>query len=535
MPGYSWNLFENLLMVACGLGLFLYGMKMMVDGLGNLAGGRMQAILKRATSNRFLGVTVGAFVTMIIQSSTAATVLIVGFVNAKLASLAQALSLIIGANIGTTLTAQIVSFRIDAYAPLFIFFGLLIHLCAKKRTLKNTGFLLLSIGMLFFGLSVMSGPLREFAQIPGFQAVLTAFENPILAVLAGFVFTVIVQSSTAATSIIVAMYLSGIYLSFRTAVFIVLGISIGTTVTALIASFGGCRESKRAAFAHLFFNLIGCVVFALLIFLIPGILYWFIDTWYDGARRIAMFYTIFKIGTAILLLPLIKQFSALLYKLIPKLPEEDLTPELAQSPEAVFTQAHAELCQMGKMTLNNLRLAIDAFYTKSTEKATIVIEIEETIDDLNRKITSWLARIQNAETMIDAGKLTALLYIASDIERIADHAENIAEYALVVEEHNTEIHVDAMEQLHSLGNMVVQNADMALRMFETNDEMNLSQVDDLEQQVDDLSKKCIESHIQRRLKGEGGDPRGTVLLISVVSDLERCSDHAKNIAHSICP
>jgi phosphate:Na+ symporter len=327
MNGSTWIQTQQIFMIAGGLGMFLFGMKILSDGLGRIAGNRMRYILERATTNRFVGVTTGTLLTAVIQSSTAATVMIVGFINAGLMNLTQAISLIMGSKIGTTLTAHIVAFRIDTFAPLFILIGFLGYMFSKKENIKNAGYVLLSIGILFFGLAIMGGPLREFSQAPNFQAILTAFQNPILALLAGFIFTALIQSSTAATAILVAMYLHGVNLPLSTAVFIVLGINIGTTVTALLASLAARRESKRAALAYFIFIIIGCIVFGTLIVIFPGIVMWFENTWYDGARQIAMFHTFFNVASTLLILPFVNQLSKLMYIILPKQGDEILSKE----------------------------------------------------------------------------------------------------------------------------------------------------------------------------------------------------------------
>ena len=227
MNGGAWSLTQNIFMIAGGLGMFLFGLKILSDGLEQIAGNRMRYILERATTNRFVGVTVGALLTAVIQSSTAATVMIVGFINAGLMNLTQAISLIMGSKIGTTLTAHIVALRIDTFAPLFILIGFLAYVFSKREVVKNAGYILLSIGILFFGLAIMGGPLREFSHDPSFQSILTTFQNPILALLAGFIFTAIIQSSTASTAILITMYIQGVNLPFTTAAFIVLESTLG--------------------------------------------------------------------------------------------------------------------------------------------------------------------------------------------------------------------------------------------------------------------------------------------------------------------
>ena len=525
---------ESIFMIAGGLGMFLFGMKILSDGLEGIAGNKMRSILARATANRFLGVTVGALLTAVIQSSTAATVMIVGFVNAGLMNLTQAISLIMGAKIGTTLTAHIIALRIDTFAPIFILIGFLLYIFSKREGVKNGGYILLSVGVLFFGLSIMGGPLREFSYDPNFQSILTTFKIPVLAVLAGFAFTAIIQSSTAATGILVTMYLHGVNLPFETAAFIILGINIGTTVTALLASIPARRESKRAAWAYFIFITLGCIIFGSLIVIFPGILTWFQNTWHDGARQIAMFHTFFNLASTLLLLPFVKQLSKLLYVIIPKHGDEkeeasDDSKEGLPSPETVFEQAQAELVKMGKITLENLQLAIEAFYEADHEKAAVVLATESKINRLGRKINLWLSQVRNMESPQEVERLQAMLYTVADIERIGDHAENIAEYASQKGNRRKDMHSSVRDDLHVLSDNVLKMVTMAVGLLKSKDRDVIYQIIDLEEQVDNLAKDCIDKYIERQ-EHKVRDPRGGIILANIVGDLERCGDHAVNIA-----
>ena len=534
---YTHYFVQNIFLVFGGLGLFLYGMKMMIDGLEEMAGNRMRSIVERATANRFLGIGVGALVTVIIQSSTATSVIAVGFINAGLMSLSQAISLIIGAHIGTTLTAHIFAFRVDTVAPLFIFTGLIFYLFIKHKSVKNLGFILLSVGILFFGLSVMGDPLQTFAQTPGFQSILTAFQNPFLAVLSGFVFTALIQSSTAATGILIALYLRGVDLDFAIAAYLLLGISVGTTVTALLASLTGRRESKRLALANMIYISIGSTVFGLLIYFFPGILLWFQSTWHDGARQIAMLYTFFKVALTIMFLPFVGHLAALMYKIIPKQNNSTESKELiyiksdsSSTPSLVIEQSFNELHRMGKMVLANFELALEALYTNDGEKVDVVFETEESIDYLYRQITSLLVEMRNVESAADMRKISALMYIASDLERIGDHAENIAEYNIRNKDDELRLSPKAMEELNTLSDSVIDIITLTISLFDNLTEDVLQQIYLIERKIDDLSKAYTENHITR-LKSEKSDPRGGVVFINMITNLERCGDHANNIAY----
>ena len=541
MDASTLDFIHNVMMAAGGVGLFLFGVKIMSDGLENMAGDRMRTILERATSNRLLGILVGAIVTSVIQSSTATTVMVVGLVNASMMTLAQAISVIMGTNIGTTITAQIIAFKVDALAPLFIFIGLIMYMFFKKSHTKHLGYIVLGFGILFFGITTMGVPLKGFSQLEGFQAMLIRFQNPILAVLAGIVFTVIIQSSSATTGIVVALYLIGVDLDFRTAAFLIMGTNIGTCLTAILVALPASRESKRAALAHVLFNVIGSLFFGTLIILFPGILSWIQSTWKEGARQVAMFHTLFNVSTTLVLLGFVKQFAILIHRIIPELPDENsaarkllyLDSSVIQMPAIAITQAQRELDRMGQLALGNLRLALEAFFTGDTTKAEAVIEAENTIDFLNHNITTWLVRIRGLKlSEADVEKLGAMFHTVSDVERLGDHAENIAEYAMLGDKYGAMISAAATEELRKLSESSLEIVELSLDILKTRDYARLPEIDKLEQKVDDLSSACVENHIQR-LQAEVCDPRGGVMFTDMVTDLERCSDHANNIAYSI--
>lgn len=538
MNTQTWEFTQQLFMVFGGLGLFLFGIRIMSDGLKNLAGDRMRSILEKATSNRFLGVLVGAFVTAVIQSSTAATVMVVGFVNASLLTLAQAIGVIMGANVGTTLTAQLIAFRIDPFAPLFIFIGMILFLFFKNRRTKKIGYIILGIGILFFGISVMGAPLKELSNTAGFHAMLTLFKNPILALLTGTILTGIIQSSTAVTSIIVTLYLSGIDLDFQTAAFIVLGCNIGTSFTAMIAAIPANRESKRVALFHIMYNVIGCIVFGSLLLIFPQILEWFQSTWDKGERQIAMFHTLYNVLIVFFLVWFVKQFTWLVNFIIPHRESENvnkptlqyLNDNIMQIPAVAVAQAHREICRMGVMASESLKLSLEAFFEDNLEKAHKTLEMEKAVDYLSHEITEWLVKIRNLSLMdSEIIKMNIMFRAVSDIERISDHAENIAEYAI-----NNEFVMTptAIEELKLLGKATVIVSSLVLNNFDMADKSKYLEVEALEQKVDDLAKEYIENHIQRLQKDECS-PRGGVVFVDMIHDLERCSDHAYNIAESI--
>ena len=541
MNASTWQFIQQIFLVLGGLGLFLFGIRIMSDGLKKLAGNRMRTILEKATSNRFMAVFVGALVTAIIQSSTATTVMVVGFVNASLLTLGQAIGIIMGANIGTTLTAQLVAFKIDPYAPLFIFIGMVLYLFFKKKKTVNIGYIVLGIGILFFGISVMGAPLKELSKTDGFSTMLTYFSNPFLALLTGTILTGIIQSSTAVTSLIVTLYLSGIDLEFQTAAFIVLGCNIGTSFTANIAAIPANRESKRAALFHIMFDIIGCTIFGTLLIAFPQILTWFQSTWDTGERQIAMFHTLYNVSNALILVWFIKQLTWLVQYMIPRRESETanmqnllfLNPNIMGIPAVAVTQAHRELCRMGEISSDCLKLSLEAFHTKNAEKAKQVMELESTTDYLCDQITAWLIKIRGLSLMeTEIEKINMMMLVASNFERIGDHAQNIAEYASQYQQNEFVISEVGLTELVTLGEATVSIISMVTASFANEERVDFHLIEEMEQKVDNLTKEYIENHIQRLQNGVC-TPRGGVIFVDMLHDLERCSDHALNIAEAM--
>ena len=527
---------QNIMLVFGGLGLFLYGMKMLIDGLEVLAGNRMRSIVEKATSNRFFGVGVGALVTVIIQSSTATSVIAVGFINAGLMKLAQAISIIIGAHIGTTLTAHIFAFRVDTAAPVFIFIGLVMYLFVKQKGPKDFGFVMLGVGLLFFGLSVMSEPLRLFALMDGFQHMLTAFRNPVLAILAGFVFTAVIQSSTAATGILVSLMLSGVDIEFATAAYLILGISVGTTITALLASLAGRRESKRLALANVIYITIGSVFFGMVIQIFPGLLAWFQNQWADPARQLAMFYTFFKAALTLLFLPFIGYLANLMYLIMPKRiyatesSLEHIKTADSHTPSIAISQSFDEIAHMGRLALGNMKLALDAFNTGDAGKIKAVNETEGSIKFLSRQISSLLKEVDNVETVDDIKKIGTLMYIVNDLEKIGDYAKSITEYKIHTKKGNLRLSEKALEELNLLSRATINIIALTMELFNSLSEEILESIYHLERHIDNIAKEYMENHIGR-LKNEKTNTQGGVIFINMVTNLERCADHANSIAY----
>jgi len=531
-------------LVAGGLGLFLFGMKMMSSGIEVLAGDRLQSILQRATSNRFFAVIIGILATIAINSSTATTIMTVSFVNSGLMNLAQSIGVIMGANVGTTFSSHLVAFRVDAYAPLFIFIGIIMYLFVKKKAVKNIGYVILGFGVLFFGITTMGTPLRALADDPSFNAMLTTFENPLLAILAGFVFTAIIQSSSATMGLLVTLHVAGVPIPFVTSAYIVLGTNIGTSITTVIASIPANRESKRAALFHIMFDVIGSIVFGTLITVFPGILAWFQSTWSESGQQVAMFHTLYNFATMFLLLPFVNHVAALMKKIVP-IKESDkadttyekklmfMETKVAQSPSLALRNARLELFRIQKIANETLALALEAFFERDIDKAKRVIRNDKVISALTRKTSAQVANINKMNLPRGFAKRIGKMYRALfDIERIGDHAENIAEYTILVSENELKFSDAAIGELKQLGAVVTDLAAKSLEAFENQDSSLLTQVKTLEKTVDNLTLAFTENHIAR-LTDELCEPRAGVVFTDMIMDLERSADHANNIASAM--
>ena len=525
--------------------MLLFGIKMMSNGLEVVAGDKLQGILKRATSNRFLAAFVGVIATLVINSSTAVSIITVGFVNAGLLNLTQAIGVLLGINVGTTFSAQLIAFRIDAYAPLFIFIGTVMYLFFKKRHIRNIGYVILGFGILFFSITVMGDALRVFRTHPAFVDTISAITNPLVALIIGFLFTVAVQSSSAAIGLLVTLHLNDVPIPFLASVFIILGANIGTSVTAVIASIPASRDSKRTALFHVTYDLIGCMVFGPLILILPGILSWFQNTWAESARQVAMFHTLYNVATLTLLIPFVTPLAKLMQTLIPVKPEETrevherkliyLDTLTMQTPTLATINAHLEITRMGKIANESLNIATEAFFDRDEDKVTKVFENEKTLDFLHQEITAKLVEINNMSlSTADAERIGAMFGVLSNFEKIGDHAQNIAEYAAAIKERNTKFSEKAIKELKMLTALTLQIINSALHMYEHQDYSRLPQVETLEGKIDKLSASLVKNHV-KRLKAGKCKPKSGIVFIDMVNDLERTADQAEVIALTVLP
>ncbi len=526
-----------------GVGLFLYGMSMMSSGLKLAAGNKLRSILERATANRFVAVLVGILVTLLVQSSSATDMMVISFVNSGLMTLSQAIGVIMGANIGTTVTAQITAFNLSAYAPFILFAGAMLELFVKNNTVKHIGSVILGFGMLFFGISVIKSAIVPLSQSAAFISFLSTLENPAIAVLFGVLFTALLQSSSSSVVIFQTFAVQGL-ISYQMTIYLVIGAAIGSVTPNLLASLTTNRNGKRSAVLNLLFNLIRAAIMLTLVTLIPAFPQ-FIQNLTPGdiGHQVANTHTIFAILAVLIELPFADSIVALSKKVVPVLPEENRSIEdrklryLVQTvdlPSSVaIQQAKLELGRMGKIARDSLEDAINCFFSLDDKTAETVFEQEDTVDILTEKIQDRLIAFRSMDyAPSEVGRLSQLMLVASDIERISDYAENIAEYEGEYKERKAAISDTAMQELKDIAAASLRSIDCALEIFASENFKELPEAERLEQKVDDMQTAYVNNHIQR-LMNETCDPVGGVLFTDMVNDLERCSDHAINIAFAL--
>jgi phosphate:Na+ symporter len=524
-----------------GLGMFLYGMKMMSDGLERLAGDRMRRVLEVLTNNRFAGVGVGMGVTSIIQSSSATTVMLVGFVNAGLMTLLQATGVIMGANIGTTITAQLIAFKLSDVAPVILFAGMLMSVFVKKRAIERIGNIILGFGVLFVGLSLMAQAMKPLQDSEAFRSFLVSFKSPVVGVLVGAAFTAVIQSSSASIGILQTLAMIGL-IGLDSAVYVVLGQNIGTCITAIIAAIGKNTNSKRTAGIHLMFNITGTAVYLVLLTLFPRIV-GIIESLSPGdvSRQIANFHTLFNVSMTLLLIGFAKQMVWLIEKIVPDRHDPDkverklmyLNGRTAKAPLLVLGDTLKELTRMGNISADNFRNALESFFDRDEQKASKVIEVEKTVDYLSQSITGYLISYRSLDIPEhDVKVLGSLHHVIIDMERISDFAENVAEYSLSMAERRGKLSGDAHAELVEMSSKTMETLKLALEVFESRDKSRLGEVEAIEREVDEMQEKYMDNHIER-LQNELCDPQTGVVFTNMVTTLERVADHAVNIAFSI--
>lgn len=526
-----------------GVGLFLYGMTLMSTGLRNAAGDKLRVILEKATGNRFMAVLVGFTVTLMIQSSSATDVMVIGFVNSSLMTLSQAIGVIMGANIGTTVTAQLTAFNLSAYAPMILFAGAVMYLFLKKNLVRDIGSIIMGFGMLFVGIGSMKQAIAPLSQTKEFIALLSGLQNPVAAILFGIAFTALLQSSSSATVIFQAFAVQGI-LSFPTAVYLVIGAAVGSVTPNLLASLTANRNGKRTAILNLLFNTVRAILLGTLVTLVPQILV-LIQKLSPGdiGRQVANAHTIFALTAVIVEFPFANLLVKLSQMLIPVLPEETRKAEhqrlvyinqLANIPPAVaLANAKLEITRMGQFALKSLQTAVDCFFEQDMDKVQKVLDLEDTVDYLDHNITKALIALRSHRLHTpERTRLTKLLLVVSDMERISDHAVNLTEYMTKLAERKGTISEAGRADLMQIAKFSLESVAFSLKVFDSEDYSKLDEVERLETIVDGLEESCIANHVNRLMNGHC-DPFGGVVYSDFVIDLERCADHACNIAFSL--
>lgn len=530
-----------------GLGLFVFGMNLMSRGIEKVAGNKLRAILEAFTRNRFLGLVVGVFFTALIQSSSAATVMVVGFVNSGLMSLSEACGIILGANIGTTVTAMLVAFRLSTVAPVFLFIGTVMVQFIKKPIVKKSGEIVLGFGMLFVGISTMSEAMGQLHEIPEVIHMLGSFTNPLLGVLLGLVITAVVQSSSVTVSILVVMASQGL-VDLRICMFVILGCNIGACASAVLASIGGTKNAKRAALIHLLFNIFSTILMFILLMLflnqIEEIIHIFSGHGTDArnlGRNIAWAHFLFKIFQVIVFYPFMDLIIRLTYRIVPGEDEKSgsdnfhvqyISRTLPTSAVAVY-MAVQEMERMAVMAIDNLNLAVECLITNDVEKANEVFEMEHYIDYLDEQISNYLVKTnQNTLPIADANMIAAYFHVVSDIERIGDHAQNIAELIPQFYKNGLALTEESEKELREMMVLINRILRESIDMFVTGNTANMQEISSLENNIDQMERSLQAAHILRLNEGKCSAQAG-IYFSDVVSGLERVGDHAINIAFSL--
>ena len=532
---------EIAISLIAGLGMFLYGMNVMGDGLQKAAGDKLKKIIEMLTTNRIMGVLVGAVVTGIIQSSSATTVMTVGFVNAGIMTLKQAIGIIMGANIGTTVTAQLVSFSIEKYAPIAIGIGVLFWLFSKNTTVKNFSEILIGFGILFVGMNFMkaaAAPVSEMQSVH--NAMLYLSRNPLLGVLAGFMITGTIQSSRASIGILIVLASQGV-LPITAALPVLYGDNIGTCVTSLLSTIGASRNSKRTALMHLCFNVIGTILFIVVLSRPIIRIVENVDPT-NVPRQIANAHTLFNLVNVVILLPFSNYIVKLAYKLVP-LNEEDEDEKLAttkflddrmlETPSIALSNTVDEIIRMASRSTRSLNYAYDSIKSGSDELRSKSFDYEQIVNSLQYDITNFLFKL-TTRNLSDAERIKTdvLFHIVNDIERVGDHAENIAEISQELSDKNVVFSEEAIKELDLIFDIASNNFYDSITAIKTNNLELAETVAQREKKVDLLEQSARNSHMAR-LHEESCSVEAGIYFLDIISNLERISDHSKNIVEEM--
>ncbi len=536
--------FTDVMGLLGGLALFLYGMQMMSSGLEAAAGEKMKEILEKLTANRFLGIFVGALITAIIQSSSATTVMVVGFVNSGMMTLRQAVWIIMGANIGTTITGQLIALDIGAIAPMIAFGGVAIVVFGKNPKLRHIGNIFAGLGVLFIGMDMMGAAMKPLANSPQFVNLLSQFENPILGILAGAVFTAIIQSSSASVGILQALANTGA-VTLSSAAFVLFGQNIGTCITAFLASIGTNRNARRTTIIHVSFNIIGTIIFTLLCLVTPVIAVMQGTAPGNPAGQIANLHTTFNVVTTIILIPFGTMLAFLAEKILPDRGEKDtglhleyihknenIQEDMLGSSAMSMNNVKLEVKRMFAMAKTNVNTSFDAFRTKDAELAATVDETEDYIDYLNREISKYISKVITHERTEEGSRsFSGYFKITSNIERISDHAVNIAGYVSVLKKNNINLSENSKQevvQIQAICNELLTRLEAEGAGTLDSHEIIVA----LEQRIDDMTEEFRNEMLGRIQTGLCSD-EGSIIFSEMLTDFERIGDHALNISKEL--
>ena len=545
----GWEITKNILLLLAGLGCMMFGMQVLSENLTKASGRKLRDALSKLSSNRFKGIFVGGVVSALIHSSAATTVMVVGLVNSGILTLIQAASIIMGANIGTTVTGLMLSLQSLPVTQLFAalsFVGIILLLISKKPLVRVIAYILIGFGLLFVGMAVMNSSMSGIAQLDSVKGLFVKITNPFILLLLGAAFTAIMQSSTTMTAILIVLATSGL-VPLQSAIYIVLGMNLGTCATSIIASIGANTNSVRAAMFHLMFNLIGTLIFFCLLFIAP-LRNWLVYTILFGedtskvAYSIAIFHVIFNLTTSALLVPFVDPFVKFVSKIIPdrKPKNEDeqlrlhyLDDRFLPTPSIAVGECKREICYMAERAYKNFALSMDAIINADLSQKTDFDRREAKINFLNKEIAKYLVKLSGANLSNEDDQVIATYYHAiTDIERIGDYAENIMEYTQRLIDNDGKFSSAAIEEIRAMFNSITNLYTSAIQAFNAQDLNALMQAEIYEESIDEAKSKLSSAHIERLEKQECTVENGTIFL-ALLNDLERIADHLFNVAKSI--
>lgn len=531
-----------------GLALFLYGMQMMSNGLEAAAGNKMKQILEKLTANRFLGVLVGAGITAVIQSSSATTVMVVGFVNSGMMTLKQAVWIIMGANIGTTITGQLIALDVGQLAPLFAFCGVALIVFVKKQKVHHYGLIIAGLGILFIGMEMMSGAMMPLRESEAFVSLMTKFSNPVLGILAGAVFTAVIQSSSASVGILQALAGSGL-IGLSNAVYVLFGQNIGTCITAILAAIGTSRNAKRTTVIHLMFNLIGTTIFTIACITTPLTSLVESLTPDNVASQIANMHTLFNIVTTLLLLPFGNYLAKAAVRILPEKQDEQadvmhmefIRPMETKRDTQIGLSAIAvtgikkELHRMIDMAKENVEASFQAVKAGTTENLETVQEREEYIDYLNKEISKYISKVLvNESNPRDSQYISALFKVCGNVERIGDHAMNICGYTKLIEKQGISFSQEVRVEIDAMKEVCIKALEFLNEIHHNQQDNNqdVKAIEKLEQQIDDMTDDYRQKQLVRMQKGTCSE-EGCIIYSEMLTDFERIGDHILNIGQEM--